>query len=63
SRKVNYIELGAERDFQAEFFNSHLIPYADLSRYPETMEELKKLGRDIEKPPIIFNRWTKTSKV
>lgn len=56
SRKVNYIELGAERDFQAEFFNSHLIPYADLSRYPETMEELKKLGRDIEKPPIIFNR-------
>lgn len=63
SRRVKYVELGAEQDFQAEFLNSHLIPYADLERYPETIEELRKLGREIKKPPIIFNRWTKTSKV
>lgn len=56
SRRVKYVELGAEQDFQAEFLNSHLIPYADLERYPETIEELRKLGREIKKPPIIFNR-------
>ncbi|MBS7624714.1 DUF4445 domain-containing protein [Candidatus Bathyarchaeota archaeon] len=54
SKSVKYIELGAERDFQAEFFNSHLIPYADLTRYPETMKELKSLNKSIKRPPIVF---------
>lgn len=55
SRKVNYIELGAEPDFQAEFINSHFLPYADLTRYPETLSMLKRLGRRIKKPPMILN--------
>jgi len=55
SRKVNYIELGAEPEFQAEFLNSHFLPYADLTKYPETINMLKKLGIQIKKPPMILN--------
>jgi len=54
SRRVNYVELGAEPDFQNEFLNSQFIPYADLTKYPETTSILEKLGRRIKKPPIIF---------
>lgn len=54
SRRVNYVELGAEPDFQNEFLNSQFIPYADLTKYPETTSMLEKLGRRIKKPPIIF---------
>ncbi len=56
SRKVRYIELGAEPDFQAEFLNSHFLPHADLTKYPETIRMLKKLGRQIKKPPMILNK-------
>ncbi len=54
ARKVNYIELGAEQDFQAEFFNSQFIPYADLTRYPETIKLLKRLGKYPKKLPPVF---------
>jgi uncharacterized 2Fe-2S/4Fe-4S cluster protein (DUF4445 family) len=54
SRRVNYVELGAEPGFQDEFLNSQFIPYADLTKYPETINMLEKLGRRIKKPPIIF---------
>jgi len=55
SRKVNYIELGAEPEFQAEFLNSHFLPYVDLTKYPETINMLKKLGIQIKEPPMILN--------
>ncbi|MBS7251995.1 MAG: DUF4445 domain-containing protein, partial [Candidatus Freyarchaeota archaeon] len=40
SRKVKYVELAAEPNFQSEFLNSYFLPYADLSRYPQTSELL-----------------------
>lgn len=53
-RIVKYVELAAEPDFQAEFLNSQFLPYADFSRYPETISMLKRLGRNIREPPFIF---------
>ncbi|MEM3585833.1 MAG: ASKHA domain-containing protein [Candidatus Jordarchaeaceae archaeon] len=55
SDKATYVELAAEPSFQAEFFNSNILPYADLARYPETSELLKKLGRYPKKPPAYFH--------
>jgi len=54
SRKVKYVELAAEASFQAEYLNSFALPYADLSKYPETSELLKSLGKYPEKPPFYF---------
>jgi uncharacterized 2Fe-2S/4Fe-4S cluster protein (DUF4445 family) len=51
SSLIKYVELAAEQDFQADFCNSLCVPYADLSRYPETSEMLKKLGKHPDKPP------------
>lgn len=47
SRMVNYVELAAEPDFHDEFINSQFLPYADLSKYPETVDMLKRLGRKL----------------
>jgi uncharacterized 2Fe-2S/4Fe-4S cluster protein (DUF4445 family) len=55
SRRVEYVELAAEPGFQREFLNSQYMPYADLSRYPETSELLRRLGR-YPKKPIPFLR-------
>lgn len=55
SGKVTYVELAAEPNFQSEFFNSNVLPYADLARYPQTSELLKKLGKYPKKPPTIFH--------
>jgi uncharacterized 2Fe-2S/4Fe-4S cluster protein (DUF4445 family) len=55
SRKVKYVELGAEPDFQAEFFNSQFIPHADLTKYPETSNLLRSLGKYPKKLPPIFD--------
>ncbi|MEM2573704.1 MAG: ASKHA domain-containing protein, partial [Candidatus Jordarchaeales archaeon] len=52
--KIKYVELAAEAGFQAEFLNSYFLPYADLSKYPETSELLKKLGKYPKKPPVRF---------
>ncbi len=54
SKKVKYVELAAEPNFQSEFLNSYFLPYADLSRYPQTSELLKKLGRYPKRPPVYF---------
>ena len=54
SKKTEYIELAAEPSFQSEFFNSQYIPYADLSKYPETSKLLTKLGKYPKKPIRIF---------
>ena len=51
SGMIRYVELAAEPDFQADFCNSLCMPYADLSRYPETSEMLRKLGKHPDKPP------------
>jgi len=55
SRRIRYVELATELDFQTEFCNSLSIPYADLSRYPETSEMLRELGRYPKKPPPMIN--------
>jgi uncharacterized 2Fe-2S/4Fe-4S cluster protein (DUF4445 family) len=34
SRKVEYIELAAEKDFQKEFAQAMFLPHRDLSRFP-----------------------------
>ncbi|MEM2307118.1 MAG: ATP-binding protein, partial [Candidatus Bathyarchaeia archaeon] len=56
SKRVDYIELGAESDFQTEFLNSQFIPHADLTKYPETINMLRRLGRQIKKPPIVLRK-------
>ena len=55
SSKVKYVELAAEPNFQIEFFNSSALPYADLTRYPQTSALLKKLGKYPKKPPKYFH--------
>ncbi len=42
SKKVQYLEIGNDKDFQSIFLNSHIIPYADLSEFPEVSNLLKK---------------------
>ncbi|MEM1550541.1 MAG: ASKHA domain-containing protein, partial [Candidatus Bathyarchaeia archaeon] len=60
-RMVKYVELSAEPNFQVEFIKSQFLPYADFSKYPETISMLKRLGREIRRPPLIFglrgNTW------
>lgn len=51
---IRYVELAAEACFQAEFLNSYFLPYADLSKYPETSELLRKLGKYPKKLPVYF---------
>ncbi len=34
SRKVEYVELAAEKDFQSEFAQAMFLPHRDLSRFP-----------------------------
>ena len=50
SKKVKYIELANDPNFQNELMNSYYIPYADLSRYPETSRLLRELDKYPEKP-------------
>ncbi|MHA1264748.1 MAG: ASKHA domain-containing protein [Candidatus Helarchaeota archaeon] len=52
--QIEYIELAAKSTFQSTYLNSTYIPYADLSKYPQTTALLKKLGRYPQKLPHIF---------
>jgi uncharacterized 2Fe-2S/4Fe-4S cluster protein (DUF4445 family) len=54
SGKVKYVELAGEASFQAEYLNSYALPHADLSKYPQTSEILKTLGKYPEKSPFYF---------
>jgi len=54
SKKIEYIELAVQPNFQSIFLNSHYLPYADLTRYPITSEFLKKIGNYSEKKIRIF---------
>jgi uncharacterized 2Fe-2S/4Fe-4S cluster protein (DUF4445 family) len=38
SRKVEYIELAAEKDFQREFAQAMFLPHKDLSRFPNARQ-------------------------
>ncbi|MBC8498453.1 DUF4445 domain-containing protein [Candidatus Bathyarchaeota archaeon] len=47
SSKVKYYELAADKDFQKEYINSLYFPHADLTKYPETVELLRRFGQKI----------------
>jgi uncharacterized 2Fe-2S/4Fe-4S cluster protein (DUF4445 family) len=42
SRKVEYIELAAEKDFQQEFAQAMFLPHRDLSRFPSSKKTAPK---------------------
>jgi uncharacterized 2Fe-2S/4Fe-4S cluster protein (DUF4445 family) len=42
SRKVEYIELAAEKDFQQEFAQAMFLPHRDLSRFPSSKKTATK---------------------
>ncbi|NVM54154.1 MAG: DUF4445 domain-containing protein [Candidatus Helarchaeota archaeon] len=54
SQQVKYVELAVKENFQNVYLNSTYFPYADLSKYPETSDFLKKVGLFPKKPPHIF---------
>ena len=45
SKKVEYYELAIDPDFVRVYANSMYVPNRDLSKYPDTAELLKRLGR------------------
>jgi uncharacterized 2Fe-2S/4Fe-4S cluster protein (DUF4445 family) len=47
SSKVKYYELAADKDFQKEYIDSLYFPHADLSKYPKTVELLRRFGQKI----------------
>ncbi len=54
SKRCNYVELAAKKNFQSIYLNSTYLPYADLTKYPKTSSILKKLGKYPKKQPHIF---------
>jgi len=54
SRDVKYIELAKNPRFQSVYMNAYFLPNAELSKWPETCELLKMLGRYPELPPPIM---------
>lgn len=55
SKRVEYVELAAEKNFQNVFLNASYIPNADLGAYPETSQMLKKYGNYPKKLPHLFD--------
>jgi len=47
SSRVKYYELAADKDFQKEFIDSLYFPHSDKSKYPETVELLRRFGQKI----------------
>jgi len=45
SKTVKYHELAADKDFQTEYINALYLPHKDLSKYPDTVDLLRRLGR------------------
>jgi uncharacterized 2Fe-2S/4Fe-4S cluster protein (DUF4445 family) len=45
SKKVKYLELAADEDFQTEYVNAMYFPHKNLSKYPDTVDLLRRLGR------------------
>lgn len=48
SKTVKYYELATDKDFQDEYIKSLYFPHADLNKYPNTVELLRRLGRELE---------------
>lgn len=44
SNTVQYHELAADKDFQTEYINAMYFPHKDLSKYPDTIDLLRRLG-------------------
>jgi len=47
SSRVKYHELAADPGFQKEYLDSLSFPHSDLSKYPETVELLRRFGQKI----------------
>ena len=47
SSRVRYHELAADEGFQKEYIDSLNFPHSDLSKYPETVELLRRYGQKI----------------
>jgi uncharacterized 2Fe-2S/4Fe-4S cluster protein (DUF4445 family) len=45
SKKVKYLELAIDKNFQDEYLNSFYFPHANLNKYPLTVELLRRIGR------------------
>ena len=45
STTAKYHELAADKDFQTEYINAMYLPHKELSKYPDTVELLRRLGR------------------
>ncbi len=45
--KVKYHELAADKNFQKEYLDSLKFPHSDLTKYPETIALLRRLGQKI----------------
>jgi len=44
-KTVKYLELAADKDFLKEYLNAMYFPHKDLSKYPDTVDLLRRLGR------------------
>jgi uncharacterized 2Fe-2S/4Fe-4S cluster protein (DUF4445 family) len=47
SSRVKYHELAADPGFQKEYIDSLSFPHSDLSKYPDTVELLRRYGQKI----------------
>jgi uncharacterized 2Fe-2S/4Fe-4S cluster protein (DUF4445 family) len=45
--KVKYHELAADKNFQKEYLDSLKFPHSDLTKYPETIDLLRRLGQKL----------------
>ncbi len=46
SKIAEYYELAADKYFQTEYIHAMYFPHKDLERYPDTVDLLRKLGRE-----------------
>lgn len=58
ARKIRYVELSAEGDFQREFLKALNIPHADGSLFPTAMRIIESKGRERPKDALGFD-WAK----
>jgi len=42
AKRIGYLELGADPDFQKEFLNATYFPHKEVSRFPNVMKMLRK---------------------
>uniref|UniRef100_A0A7C3F9H5 DUF4445 domain-containing protein n=1 Tax=Candidatus Methanomethylicus mesodigestus TaxID=1867258 RepID=A0A7C3F9H5_9CREN len=54
SHKVRYVELAKDPDFSNIYMNAYFLPNADLTKFPETSQALRTMGRYPDVPPPIL---------